>query len=478
MEDRSLKLDDITLDDMGEYTCEADNVVGSIAATGRLIVHAPPRFIKRPKTQFIENGNVVIFECEALGYPKPTLYWSIEGNNTILFPGYKDGKMEVTQEFEGRTTLTFVRALREDSGKVVVCNVINSAGSVSSRTILTIDTQLEMPPPVISQGPVNQTLPAKSIASLPCKTPSSYSSQKPSTSWYHNGLPIVSNEHFNISSEDGSLTINELRKNVDEGLYTCVVSNKNGKSSWSGYLKIDLPTNPNIKFYRAPEISFYPSVPGKPQLLDKSVNSITIHWTRSNKVGASSLLGYVVEMYAKNETDGWLAVSARLQNTSYTQTGLSIGIHYYFIVRAENSHGLSLPSQISDPITVGTNNAIDLSEARASLLSGDVIELVNATTVDSTTVRLTWQIIDGKYVEGFYIYARLLLNEPDDTSSNHYKMLTILNGGGASTSTFSGLSQYSNYEFFIVPFYKSVEGKPSNSKTARTLEGSKFKIIL
>lgn len=39
LEDRSLKLDDITLDDMGEYTCEADNAVGSITATGTLIVH-------------------------------------------------------------------------------------------------------------------------------------------------------------------------------------------------------------------------------------------------------------------------------------------------------------------------------------------------------------------------------------------------------------------------------------------------------
>lgn len=39
MEDRSLKLLNVTLDDMGEYTCEADNEVGSIMATGILTVH-------------------------------------------------------------------------------------------------------------------------------------------------------------------------------------------------------------------------------------------------------------------------------------------------------------------------------------------------------------------------------------------------------------------------------------------------------
>lgn len=142
------------------------------------------------------------------------------------------------------------------------------------------------------------------------------------------------------------------------------------------------------------------------------------------------------------------------------------------------------------------------------------------------------QIINGKYVEGFYIYARQLPNPasnnvlPTTPNSNpllaspgaalassasasasasalistkpniaaagkrdamdsssassssqqrerystKYRMLTILNGGGASSCTLTGLLQYTLYEFFIVPFYKSVEGKPSNSRLARTLE--------
>lgn len=39
MEDRSLRLDGVTLEDMGEYSCEADNAVGSVTATGMLFVH-------------------------------------------------------------------------------------------------------------------------------------------------------------------------------------------------------------------------------------------------------------------------------------------------------------------------------------------------------------------------------------------------------------------------------------------------------
>lgn len=79
------------------------------------------------------------------------------------------------------------------------------------------------------------------------------------------------------------------------------------------------------------------------------------------------------------------------------------------------------------------------------------------------------QIINGKYVEGFYIYARQL-----DSATESYKMLTVLNGGGASTCTVTALMKYTLYEFFIVPFYKTVEGKPSNSRISRTMEDGEY----
>lgn len=38
------------------------------------------------------------------------------------------------------------------------------------------------------------------------------------------------------------------------------------------------------------------------------------------------------------------------------------------------------------------NVGLDLSEARASLLSGDVVELTNATSTDSTSMKLVWEV--------------------------------------------------------------------------------------
>ena len=58
-------------------------------------------------------------------------------------------------------------------------------------------------------------------------------------------------------------------------------------------------------------------------------------------------------MFGRNDTDSWIPVATRLQNTSYTQSGLTVGITYFFIVRAENAHGISMPSSLSEPIIVG-----------------------------------------------------------------------------------------------------------------------------
>lgn len=65
------------------------------------------------------------------------------------------------------------------------------------------------------------------------------------------------------------------------------------------------------------------------------------------------MLGYTVEMFGRNSTEGWVQVANRIQNTTFQVLGLSSGVSYYFAVRAENSHGMSGPSQLSEPITMG-----------------------------------------------------------------------------------------------------------------------------
>jgi roundabout axon guidance receptor 2 len=379
------------MDDIGEYSCEADNAVGTIVASGMLLVHceslslslvcpflvnihytfvcslsrslkiAPPVLSIRPKSQLGELGGEVIFECQAVGYPEPTLFWTIEGNRTLILPGTKSKNVEASLTADGGSILSIDEIDRSDNGKVIVCSAVNGVGSVSTRVVLSVNLQDDSPPPQILQGPVNQTLPIKSVASLPCRA---IGMPKPVISWYKDGIPVAQSDKITID-DNGLLTITELSKNDDTGLFTCVASSKSGKSTWSGFLRIESPTNPNIKFYRAPEPSTLPGQPGRALVLDKTDNSVRLTWVPSNAFGASSVIGYKIEMFARNLTETWVEVANRIQDTTYTIEGLRSGMTYYFVVRAANSHGMSGPSQLSEPVTLGVVSCRDTMKRSA-----------------------------------------------------------------------------------------------------------------
>jgi roundabout, axon guidance receptor 2 len=294
-------------------------------------------------------GTEVIFECQATGYPEPTLFWTIEGNRTLILPGMKINNIEASQSADGGSILSIDEIDRSHNGKVIVCSAVNSVGSVSTRVVLSVNLQDDSPPPQIIQGPVNQTLPIKSVATLPCRA---IGIPKPIISWYKDGIPVVQTDKITIE-ENGLLTITDLNKNDDTALYTCVASSKSGKSTWSGFLRIENPTNPNIKFYRAPEPSTLPGQPGRALILEKTDNSVKLTWIPSNAYGASSVIGYKIEMFARNLTETWVEVINRIHDTTYSIEGLRSGMTYYFTIRAENSHGLSGPSQLSEPVTLG-----------------------------------------------------------------------------------------------------------------------------
>lgn len=135
-----------------------------------------------------------------------------------MFPGMKYGNVEISITPEGRSVLSISKVQRYDAGKIIVCSAVNSVSSVSSRVVLSLNTQDDRPPPIITLGPTNQTLPLKSVAALPCK---SIGHPTPIISWYRDGIPVVLSERITLS-EDGTLTITDLKKDDDAGLYTCV----------------------------------------------------------------------------------------------------------------------------------------------------------------------------------------------------------------------------------------------------------------
>ncbi|KAI5641931.1 immunoglobulin domain-containing protein [Phthorimaea operculella] len=477
LDDRSLRLDNVILGDEGEYTCEADNSVGAVSASGYLTVYDPPTITLRPISVNVESGFAATFTCSSVGKPEPTMFWSVEGNRTIILPGTSRGKYHASEMIDGTTVLTINDTSKNESGNTIVCSAVNFAGSSFIRGKLTVTSDDDRPPPIITNGPSNQTLPIKSMAVFPC---TAIGTPEPIIAWYFEGEALIQNHRRNVSN-DGTLILRDLDKS-DSGTYTCVASSHHGKYVWSGVLLVDSPTNPNIHFFRAADSSALPGPPTKPQVYNISDSTVTITWNQNNKIGSSSIQGYQVEMFSRetlsgNNTPrnsrGWVVLSRRVEQRQITVRNLVPGVTYMFIIRTENSHGLSAPSPPSEPITIGDeSNAIwdsgvysNNTEFRNNIMTDNIVELIEATPIDSRTIKLMWEILNFYYLEGLFIYFR-----PLDNTTNEYEMKTILHSNDVSGYEITSLRKYTKYEFFLVPFYKKFEGKPSNSRIAQTLD--------
>lgn len=64
------------LEHSGNYTCQAQNKVGTVSHSTQLVVHGEPRWLKEPQHESITlRGQTVVVDCQTIGYPKPTQTW-------------------------------------------------------------------------------------------------------------------------------------------------------------------------------------------------------------------------------------------------------------------------------------------------------------------------------------------------------------------------------------------------------------------
>ncbi|XP_075224149.1 roundabout homolog 2-like isoform X2 [Lycorma delicatula] len=458
LDDKSLRIDNVTTDDEGLYICDAENDIGSISARASLTVHSPPAFITKPLDQKVGLNGLATFDCVARGNPPPSVFWNKEGSQVLMFPGNSYGHLHVTNE----GSLHIQGAQRDDAG-FLVCSAFSVAGSSTARAFLQVTSMEDVPPPIVEIGPANQTLPLQSVATLPCQA---RGEPPPRIRWYKNGSPLDAKTSNRITiMPTGTLQIDDLQVG-DSGLYTCTASSESGETSWSASLSVEKA--PGSHLHRSPDPSTFPTPPGTPRVSNATQSSVFVSWDSGDN-DSHSLIGYTVEYFSSDLQTGWVVAAHRVNSQSITITDLKPDTAYVFVVRAENAHGLSIPSGVSAEIrTLGVGaRAVpqhQLDEAR-SRLDTKVVVLNQLTPVSSTSVKLNWEIVSNEeYVEGLYVRFQDLTG-----SSQKYNMITVLNAG-ATSYTVSNLRKFTKYEFFLVPFFKSVEGQPSNSKTVQTLE--------
>jgi len=150
--------------------------------------------------------------------------------------------------------------------------------------------------------------------------------------------------------------------------------------------------------HRTPDPETLPGAPDRPLVSNITDTSVLLSW-KSGSPGASSLVGFTVEVFSSELQSGWSKAAHRVTGSSLKVTQLKPNTSYVFVVRAENSHGLSPPSALSVRIhTLARrgNNALelDLGDARERL-SSKIVELKDAQPASSTSVRLVWDVSDS-----------------------------------------------------------------------------------
>ncbi|XP_050067713.1 protein sax-3-like [Anopheles maculipalpis] len=465
-EDRSLIIRSVVPTDQGLYICEAHNAIGQISAKAQLIVNSPPTFLIKPQDQKTALNGVASFKCTASGNPQPSVFWTKEGSQTLMFPNNTYDNMQVSVQ----GTLQ-IRGVQKDDDGYYICSALSVAGSTTSRAYLQVLTSQDSnPPPILQIVPANQTLPRGTVATLPCRASGN---PTPMIRWMKNATDINlsgGNGRFSII-QGGTLRIDDLR-NEDSGWYRCVAYSEKGETSWSAYLTVE--SNLSSMQHRSHNADLLPSAPGIPKAVNITNSNITLTWTRGqDELQMNSVTGgYTIEYYSPEEKAGWIKAMSRIPGYTATITNLSPSTSYMFIIRAENSYGYSAPSPTSGILrTLSANDGVTMPEEIETarlVLSGQVLELVDAVAINSTAIRLEWQLHISnteEYVEGLYVRYRNL--SAIDTQS--YSMLSI-KMNPSETYVITGLEKFTRYEFFLTPYFKTVEGQPTSSKVVQTLE--------
>ncbi|XP_037124494.1 roundabout homolog 2 isoform X5 [Syngnathus acus] len=465
-DDYVLRVRKASVADEGTFSCTAENRVGKLEASATLTVRegrvAPPQFVIRPRDQIVAQGRSAAFPCETKGNPQPVVFWQKEGSQNLMFPNQPqqpNGRFSVSPS----GALTIASVQRADAG-YYICQALTVAGSILAKAQLEVtDVLSDRPPPVIRQGPSNQTLGMDSVALLKCQASGD---PIPSVSWLKDGISLLGKDPRMSLQELGSLQITNLKLS-DSGIYTCVATSSSGETSWSAFLEVKEAGGVSLpKPHGDDEL---PGPPSKPQVTDVTKSSVSLSW-QAGLVGASPVSSFVIEAFSQSVSNSWQTVADHVKTTQFTVKALRPNTIYLFMVRAVNNHGVSDPSPMSEPVRTQDISppaqGVDHRHVQKEL--GEVIvRLHNPVVLSPTAIQVTWTVDRlSQFIQGYRVLYRQTSGLP---SPGHWQTQD-LKVPSERSALLSSLKKGIVYEIKARPYFNDFQGTDSESKTARTTE--------
>ncbi|KAK7069443.1 hypothetical protein SK128_021414, partial [Halocaridina rubra] len=461
IEDQRLILEHVTAADSGVYSCEVQNEAGVATAEATLTVVDAPELMQRPQDVQVMAGKAAELSCIVEGDPPPLLLWRLptQDRTALLTPAQQSGHVSISQDGQA---LHLEAAATQDSG-IYYCWGVSRGGGISAQAeVIVVEAY---PPPVIGIGPKDLKLITGSIATFPCEVVSEYAT--PSITWWYRPaahLParqLAQGIDVRVSlSPTGALVIKDVRED-DAGIYTCRVSAETGNVEQVAILRVSKEATEPL----AGALSL-PAPPSKPQIMFVNETSVILKWLPNSQITTHFRQRYMVE-YWRQGWDEWRVADSVMMKESCIVKNLMPGNIYSFLVRAVTKNGTSFPSPWSDPVTVRSPRDPSLTmdqvrHARRRLLR-PTVTLTEATAIGPNSVLLKWKFLATAHeaVEGVLVYTV--------ANDSGVKVATVL-GSSSSLHHLHNLEPSTGYTFFIVPFWRSVEGTPSNSYSLTTPE--------
>ncbi|KAM4565683.1 roundabout homolog 2 isoform 7-T7 [Odontesthes bonariensis] len=461
-DDYVLRVKKASINDEGTFTCVAENRVGKLEASASLTVRAAPQFVIRPRDQIVSQGRTATFPCEAKGNPQPAVFWQKEGSQNLLFPNQpQQPNSRFSVSPSGELTISSVQ--RADAG-YYICQALTVAGSILAKAQLEVtDVLTDRPPPIIRQGPSNQTLGVDSVALLKCQASGD---PIPSISWLKDGNSLLGKDPRMSLQELGSLQIKNIKLS-DSGTYTCVATSSSGETSWSAFLEVK--ESGGVIVMKNHDENELPGPPSKPQVIDVTKNSVSLSW-QLGMAGASPVSSFVIEAFSQSVSNSWQTVADHVKTTQFTVKSLRPNTIYLFMVRAVNNQGLSDPSPMSDPVRTQDISppaqGVDHRYVQKEL--GEVIvRLHNPVVLSPTTIQVTWTVDrQSQFIQGYRVLYRQTsgLPSPGPWQTQDVKVPS------ERSVILSSLKKGIVYEIKVRPFFNEFQGMDSDSRTARTTE--------
>ncbi|KAK1800206.1 hypothetical protein P4O66_000254 [Electrophorus voltai] len=346
-----LRVKKVSSADQGSFACVAENRVGKVEASATLTVREAPQFVVRPRDQIVTQGRGATFPCETRGNPQPAVFWQKEGSQVSALPAtsryipllrgrrdrdprgcecvekpllgpprqrgqrpddehslrpvitgpprrktpellFPSQPPQVGSRFSVASNgdLTIASVQRADAG-YYVCQALSVAGSILAKAQLEVSDALkDRPPPIIQQGPTNQTVGVGGLALLGCRASGD---PEPTVTWLKGGLSLMGTEPHMSLLDPGSLQIQNTKLS-DSGLYTCLASSSSGETSWSAFLDVRESAEPvDSASHNATAL---PGPPSKPEVTDVTKSSVSLSW-RPRPEDASLVSSYVIEAF-------------------------------------------------------------------------------------------------------------------------------------------------------------------------------------